>query len=221
IIPEFAYKTLYDSKYHSFYRLSTDEQDTPKIKHKGYYDRLLCKECEQRVGLYESYASSVFRGKADMEKKVTEKLIVFRNLNYALFKLFFLSILWRASISKLKEFPIHLGSHEERIRKMLLDQNPGDQFEYGLIASFNPQMQSFLQQMMTIPESIRIKNHLCYRFLLSGLFWLIIVSSHSYRFPYKDTFLSPDGTLLILVDVKWSSKFMIELSKKLNIPEIT
>ncbi len=219
IIPEFAYQSLYDSKDHRFYCLSTDQTERAQTKPTGYYDRLLCKDCEQQIGRYESYASNVFRGRDDLKKEKSGRIIIFSNLNYTIFKLFFLSIIWRASVTNMREFPINLGPHEERIRIMLQKQEPGEQYEYGITAFFNPEMQSLLQKMMCSPEPIKIDGYLFYRFLLSGVFWFIVVSSHSQRFPYKELFLSKEGVLKIIIDIERSSIFIREVAKHLNLPE--
>jgi hypothetical protein len=47
-------------------------------------------------------------------------------LDYAMFKLFHLSVLWRAGVSTREEFRnVKLGSHEDVIRQMLLRDDPG------------------------------------------------------------------------------------------------
>ncbi len=55
--------------------------------------------------------------------------------DYATFKLFHLSVLFRASVSSLSTFQeVNLGAlHEERIRQMLLNEDPGKDWEYPIL----------------------------------------------------------------------------------------
>lgn len=57
---------------------------------------------------------------------VAGKILLLTNLPYRPLKLFRLSLLWRMSVSSLREFAlVKLGPHEERIRQMLLQDDPG------------------------------------------------------------------------------------------------
>jgi hypothetical protein len=56
-------------------------------------------------------------------------------LDYTQFKLFHLSILWRAGVSTLGPFAeFRLGPHQDRIRQLLLAGDPGEAHQYGMSA---------------------------------------------------------------------------------------
>src|SRR5438105_1743417 len=64
IVPEFMHGQMYDDK-HRFFGISNIESKTNKLFQKGLREELLCADCEQHIGRYESYASRVFYGKAE------------------------------------------------------------------------------------------------------------------------------------------------------------
>jgi len=132
IFSEWLYRPLYDDN-HQFFVLSTDENKRRGTRPKGIYERLLCHDCELRFSRWEGYARNVF---FELPLKVIEdnRAVVFSGLNYDSFKLFQMSLIWRASIARRPEVHrIDLGHHTERIRKMLYEERPGEVYEYGSI----------------------------------------------------------------------------------------
>ncbi len=196
IFPEWLYKPLYDDN-HRFFVLSTDAKKKRGMRPKGIYERLLCNECEQRLSKWEGYARGVFN---DLRLKTVEdnRAVVFSGLKYTPFKLFQMSLIWRASITNRHEVHrVDLGPHTERIRKMLFEDRPGEVYEYGSILMLPALSQELMQQFLYPPENLptKIDGHSAYRAVFGGLFWLFIVSNHSARLPHKEVFLSKDGSL--------------------------
>jgi len=213
IFPEWLYKPLYDDN-HRFFVLSTDANKRRGTRPKGIYERLLCHECEQRFSKWEGYARDVF---CDLPLKVIEdnRAVVFSGLKYAPFKLFQMSLIWRASITSRPEaHRIDLGTHTERIRKMLSEDRPGEVYEYGSILMLPALSQELMQQFVYPPERLptKIDGHSAYRAVFGGLFWLFIVSNHSSRLPHKEVFLSKDGNLPVFKVGGPAVKFMQQLA---------
>lgn len=197
IFPEWLYSPLYDAK-HRFFVLSTDANKRRGTRPKGIYEKLLCHECEQRLCRWEGYARDVF---LELPLKVIEhnRAFVFSGLNYASFKVFQMSLIWRASIASRPEVHrIDLGPHSEKIRKMLYEEAPGEVYEYGSILMLPELSQELMQQFVYPPERLpsKIDGHTAYRAVFGGLFWLFIVSSHSNRIPHE-VFMSKNGNLPI------------------------
>lgn len=208
IIPEFLYKSLYESKrQHHFIQVS-GSYNIRKWQ-KGFKERLLCKECEAMLCKWESYAAKVIYGGIEIEVEPLPDAIIFRNVDYAIFKLFELSLIWRAGISSLPQFAkVALGPHEENIRLMIMNNNPGSFTEYGCFLVLTPSYFSFVSKMMMLSQPTRFANHRCYVFLLGGLTWVFFVSSHTETLPYRDKlFLRQDGTLPILIENVASKEF--------------
>lgn len=212
IFPEWLYEPLYDDK-HRFFVLSTDVNKRRGTRPKGIYEKLFCDECEQQFSKVEGYARDVFY---ELSLKVVEdnRAVVFSGLQYHHFKLFQMSLLWRASITSRPEVHrINLGPHTERIRKMLFENNPGDIHEYGSILMLPALGQELMQQFVYPPERLptKIDGHSAYRAVFGGLLWLFIVSHHSYRIPHE-VFISKNGNLPIFKVRGPAVRFMQELA---------
>ena len=195
IFPEWLYKPLYDDD-HRFFVLSTDANKRRGTRPKGIYERLLCDECEEKFSKWEGYARDVFH---NLSLKVIEddRAVVFLGLKYTPFKLFQMSLIWRASIASRPEIhKIDLGPHAEKIRKMLIEDCPGKVYEYGSILMLPAMSQKLMQQFVYPPERLptKIDGHSAYRAVFGGLFWLFIVSNHSYHIP-NEVFISKNGNL--------------------------
>ena len=125
IIPEFLYKPTYDDK-HRANDTNTDAS-TVRFSQKGLREHLLCDVCEGHLNVFETYFANIWYDKSATPKKLmyygSETLSV--KVNYADFKLFYLSVLWRASVSTLPYFSrVNLGPYEEGIRQMVLTLDP-------------------------------------------------------------------------------------------------
>jgi len=106
-------------------------QDTPKE------DFILCKQCERRIEIVETYFASVIeeiheykdsKHKFVLKQIGLQQYIECNEIHPTLFKLFLYSLVWRASISNLFEYlPFRLNKEdEEKIRGFLnsnLDTN--------------------------------------------------------------------------------------------------
>ena len=124
IIPESAYGNIYDDK-HRILEVSNIQEKLPKHQ-KGLRESLLCKDCEQHLNKYESYFADKWFQNQLIPTRMPEEMLTINGLDYNLFKLFHMSILWRAGIASRDEFvKVKLGNHEERLRQLVLADDPG------------------------------------------------------------------------------------------------
>jgi hypothetical protein len=124
ILPEFLYRPLYDEEHRYF--VVTAGTDCHRPLQRGLTEKLLCKDCEERLGRYEKYAAEVMSGRLGHRYQKRGSRIIIKDIDYARFKLFQLSILWRGSVSSLEFFRlVSLGPHEQRLRDMILREDPG------------------------------------------------------------------------------------------------
>lgn len=203
IIPEWAYRTLYDDK-HKFYELGSKPDGARKIKRKGEYENLFCTDCETQLSKLDEYARAIIFGRSDephfgISTTGVNGTLVIENVDYVRMKLFQLSILFRAGVSQRAFFSkVRLGTHEDRIRLMLLDENPGAPYEYGCImVAFLNKSGKLLVEVMQEPILEKVDGHTVYKFLFAGCDWWFVVSRHSNNFKYKDCFLQRNGKLVI------------------------
>ncbi len=199
VISEFLYESMYDEK-HRFHVLSIDPTQANRLEQKGLREELLCDSCEQHLSKWEDYAKKLLKGGIGLTVKSEGNLLHISEIDYKKFKLFQLSILWRASISKLPFFKnISLGSHEENVRSMLFSDNPGETNDYGSIMFGLKANGAVLADIMTPPIKTKLDGHSTYRFIFGGFAWVYLVSSHKKPPLMAKTFLQTSGDAYVLV----------------------
>jgi len=175
IIPGFMYKYLFDQKHQIFLTSSKDFKNGElknKKRNTGVYDgEILCSTCDNEViGQYETYASKIIYGE-NISLKIApvvnayhngrgEQWSVCSNIDYKKFKLFLLSILWRASITKRDIFKeVNIGRHEEIIRKMIWEGNPGEETDYPIILMTTANDKNMRKDFIVQPRTVKYNGH--------------------------------------------------------------
>ena len=217
IIPEFIYSPLYDEK-HRFHILSTLKARPRPTEQKGIREDLLCADCERQISRYERYARGVLFGGVEIIATRNDENIEIYNIDYKLFKLFQLSLLWRANVASHRMFSrVNLRRHESAIREMIQRDNPRSYDKYGCIlfglAGDTGAEFGFIDQ----PTRVRLESHWCYRFIFGGLVWVFFVSSHQPNQYLRSHFLQESGYLRIWVkpfaDLAYLREFAVDLHK--------
>ncbi len=222
IIPEFLYKSLYDTK-HRFIRVSASRTLEPTYEQKGVREKLLCNECEVKFSSHETYARGVLYGGAPIDIISNSTRAFEAHLDYKKFKLFQLSILWRIGITALPEFKsVKLGKHEGILRQMLLQDEPGETATYGCILTWPPNNREIVDQVIMDMGTVRIGRVKCFRLILGGMHWLYFLSKRSLDVGQKGLFLQSNGLIRILKSDFGSDKFIKNLAKefKANNPRL-
>ena len=97
IVPEFLYRPHYDENHRA---LLFDKRDAPyTMVQKGIRERLLCAECEARLQVFEDYLARFWFKQRPLPAVIASSEVVLTGIDYAQFKLFLLSIVWRASVA--------------------------------------------------------------------------------------------------------------------------
>ena len=203
IIPEFAYKPAYDEIIHRFHVLSTYALRPRPFRQKGVSEPLLCAKCETQLSRYEQYAQQTIEGGVPLRiRRIGNGIEVF-DLDYAQFKLFALSVLWRAGVAKHRMFSrVSLGRHEPILRNMIERGDPGRVDQYGFIVIGICGEHGAQADWIDQPERVPLDGHSCYRFVFAGFMWLFFVSSHRPKEIFRSHFLQDNGTLRI-----WFKRF--------------
>jgi len=188
IIPEFMYFPTYD-EHHRAMMITTKGKS--KYEQKGIREYLLCDVCDGTViGNRETYCSPVVKSIQDLRIAKNGDQYFVSNVDYANFKLFQLSLLWRASISSAQMFEnVSLEKHhEEVIRKMILSQDPGKPNQYGCVMFVLDNVNQ-LHKIIWSPVKDIIDGFTCYRFLTGRIFWYFFsirsVSERCRKFLYN------------------------------------
>ena len=214
IIPEFIYKPLYDEK-HRFRVLSNlRAKESPK-RQKGVREKLLCADCENHISKFEQYASRVFSKRAGVTVNRQGKAVHLDGLEYASFKLFALSVLWRSSVSSLSFFgEVSLGVHEPKLRRMILESDPGLPSDYPFVMSLVVFENVVQTDIIMQPTWTRANGHRGYRFVFGGIVLTYIVSSHTLPVEIRTTALSDKGKITMLISDMRNMPFIVEWAKE-------
>jgi hypothetical protein len=106
---------------------------------KGAYDPgIVCEPCEHRFSAWDDHAAELL-----IERWGEYQPLVHHNrtigftgpaYDYAKLKLFFISLLWRASVSTHDMFyQVQVGPHEAALRRHIFQQDPGAPDDYGAV----------------------------------------------------------------------------------------
>ncbi len=216
IVPESAYGSLYDNK-HRFYEVSNVQKKLP-ILQKGLRESLLCKCCEQHLNKYESYFADTWFQNQLIPTHVSKEISTIRGLDYKRFKLFHMSILWRVGITSRKEFVnVNLSNHEERLRQLIFDDDPGDPNQYsvfGYILVF-PSDQ-VCNSLLIQPVEVDLFNVPGFHVTFGGCVWHYLLSDNIdlNQFPF---ILKDDGNLhMFRIEVDQYDPVMDLMTERIN-----
>jgi hypothetical protein len=216
IIPEFMYEGLFDEN-HKMYSFKPQErakgEGYVKRPSSGVYDRnLLCASCDNVVlGKYETYGHKALYAKSlppgtgptKTRFRTNEGLVGdhVKNIDYKNFKLFLLSILWRASISTQELFSeINLGVHEDKIRNMILNCDPGEVEDYPIFFLSFLADKKFPKDFIAHPQKRKFTGgYTVYVFMIGGIIYNFYVNSKSHRLPDEvvSTTINPSNSLYL------------------------
>lgn len=172
----------------------------------GEYEKLLCQDCEKKIKFFEDYAIAAIYGgdrKNDPKcknYKIPEGLVYTKcsNIDYVKFKLFLLSLIWRMSVSTREFFKsVHLGPHEETIRRMILKNNPGNFDKYPSVMINIGSVNKLTKGILQAPVRQRNKAHIYYNLTIGGIIYLFYISDKAIPQKILDLVLKPNNELIV------------------------
>lgn len=203
IMPEFVHRPVYDKK-HRANRFRHGDSRTELVQ-KGDRERLLCFDCDnRRIGSLERYFSQYWYHGNALPEQIPESGVSLSDLDYGLFKLFLLSLVWRASVSRSSSYKAaDLGPHEDAIRRMLLSGDPGPPSKYCIYAGLiiDPGTRELWDEGLMAPVRLKVDGLWAYRIFFSGAAWTIVISQH--RVPRIAAFCLTEKGELTLPAVPW------------------
>jgi hypothetical protein len=167
----------------------------------GVYDSsILCSECDQKMAPWDAYAQEVLIHRfAEASKIHLQGRIVARrieNFDYRRLKLFFISLLWRSSVSRHDFYKrISLGPFEGRLKTMILTGDPGGSQDFAVIlARFeDPELTAMLD-----PHPEKFDSVSFCRFYLTGFVAYIKVDQRPVPTFLADVCLRENTPLIVL-----------------------
>lgn len=215
ILPEFFYLDLYEEKHRTLQITKENE----KFSQKGIREYLLCQESETKLSKYEKYAKELIQEFPNFSRDDDLGILFSNDVNYHKFKVFQLSILWRAGISSHDAFEqVDLGpKHEEKLRKLLEEENPGELTDYGCLVSimFDTEL---LHKVIQSPTKFKKKfyDRTAYKFVTGNLTWVFVISNKKISPKIQELFLQESGVLRVMIARCNEYEEIIKLGKILH-----
>jgi hypothetical protein len=192
VLPELCYKPLYETagtERRAILIARDDARHKKPYLREGLRHPLLCADCEGFLSReYEEPFAKHWMSGACLPQNLTSGLQLVQTYDYRRFKLFHLSVLWRAGIDAQRfgrESPWHrvyLGKHEERLRTLIRSGDPGQPGEYPIAGWFVTQPtepQRWTPGAIHLPVPHQVFGMNCYKVMFAGASWVWFCSSHT------------------------------------------
>jgi len=216
IIPNFMYKGILE-KNKKIVETNLNNFKATTHRPTGIYDQhILCNQCDNEIiGGLESYAAKYFYHNKDIELTIEEDEniinLMFTNIDYQKFKLFLVSILWRASVSKQKMFrEINLGTkYDEKARKMILERNPGTRDNFATCIIGLKSDQNLVLNTIVEPRRLKMNGNTTYMFFINGLFYWFNISPYNVEDVFNRVSLDENNEMTIgILKNKFGDEFL-------------
>jgi len=188
---------------HGAPKLMTDVKGIyPKKAYVGVYDnQILCRNCEDRFQSVDDYGQQILLQQESNHEQlmVSNKVYGYRvkNVDYKKLKLFFISVLWRASLSNQSFYAkVNLGPYQKKAKDLIWNNNTGEQSEFAfVVAKFTD---SSIGKTMLDPHPDCWDGVNYYRFYMYGYVVYIKVDKQKSPEMFKKFEMTADGDLIII-----------------------
>ncbi len=200
IIPESFFRVIRDNDY-TLKIISTQPGEYSKKAPIGVYDSgILCKNCEDLFSKLDDYGAKILISRKELKPLFSNNSTVGFMLNgvdYRLLKLFFISILWRASVSNMPFFKkVKLGTLEHEAKRLIWSGDSGGEHTFSFVLAKFTGDSSFNKAMLD-PYPRRVAGTLYYLFYLAGYVLYIKASSNPTPRVFRK-FISNSDELIIV-----------------------
>ena len=200
VIPEAFFRRLRDGKYPPKL-LSNKENEYPKKAPIGVYDaKILCEHCERQFSDWDNYAQDLLGEEPKNSSPIIEGNQLggyeIKNYRYDSLKLFFISLLWRASVS-VHSFYAHisLGRYEAVAKHLIEHQDPGSEDDFSVtLAKFD----HLLGETILDPCRKKWDGVNYYRFYLGSYVAYIKTDKQKAPEPLSSFIMRPSEPLIII-----------------------
>lgn len=216
IIPDFIYRNsgMFDGKHRllSFSKEDITNNIKPKYEQTGIYDgNILCANCDNVViGRYEKYASQIIYSQNLNEETQIEcdeyldngtLYSVCKGIDYKKYRLFLLSILFRACISKDDFFKqVELSPENlEHLRDMIYTDNAGSYNDFPFTVSSFAKLEEFSPDLVINPFKVEIDGLTKYDFVFAGMYYSFFIGNNLDVSKFESLLLKPDESELIII----------------------
>jgi hypothetical protein len=164
----------------------------------GYFDRnILCASCDNKLGLYDDYLVDLCRTFAKRHTRLNSHLFEMPNVASSIVAKFFLSVLWRASISvRAEHSAVSLGTFEVRARDIVFGARPLSTLaQFKLIVLRLESDHLDVVRFYTMPQRMKFNGLNGYRMSLNGFRFIAFLDTRPAPVQIKPLILREDNTL--------------------------
>jgi hypothetical protein len=194
--------------------LSSHPQRRPRPVQVGAREHLLCSDCEALLNVHETYAAKLLRSIDSIPYDGQKGVEV--EYDYHHFKLFGLSLLWRAHVSTLHEYQqFSVGPLAEDIRQMLLRSDPGR----PRMCPFAPTRfvgSEAAQHTIHLPVNLKLNGQHVVLFPAFGYQWLFVTSRRSHTIPNHFPLVGFSEKLMIPFQRTTDKRYLAWLKSKMT-----
>lgn len=219
IIPNFMYNELFDQN-HRITQVSLEDYAFKKRVQleTGEFDKnILCEKCDNEVlGSFEAYAKRAFYGGTMLQlSKEPEQLfnktwMQVGGLDYKKFKLFLLSVLWRASITTRPYFEqINLEQHANIIRDMILKEDPGKREDYPTLIIH---ARAVTNQIITKPKLVGKPGDKIFSFVIAGGIFVFFVECNNVPDYLMECTINETNKMRIMLTTKTQATELLRIN---------
>lgn len=204
IVPEGFYESIYDEKRRVF--LVSKSRNAFNTMQKGQREYLLCKECDSDLigNKYDKYGIEVIRDGLHKKTITFRDQLIWTRLDYNRFKIFLLSVLWRAHIAQNYHRGITLDGEIESIIIESIKTGiapPEDVIPIVGFALVDPQdgnrrCDEIITNGNTYTRLGQL-NSKTYIIVFGGYAWTFIVPKAEEKDPQKECFLNELGVITL------------------------
>ena len=201
--------------------LGTNPNSFPRRSPGGLYDEdLLCLPCEQRCGPWDQYGAECLlqRFEQDAQPRYSDgELLIYEIYNWdeRRLRMFALSLLWRAAVTKNGIFErVTLGGpYEPRLRARILAGDPGSPNEFSVLLSrwLVQPGHAGLELTQMSPYVWRLEGINMAKIFLGGFVFYIKCDQRPFIEPFPEIILSPNRPVYAIPRQLEGSKDLVAL----------
>ena len=156
---------------------------------------LLCGECEGRFQRWERTAGALYRDICSWDAEKLRAGVDCKGLNYQRLKLFYLSVIWRASVSRHAAMkPVSLGKRERLVETMVREGNAGTTREFPVVGFLLRSPAQYREGLVALPSKTRLCGMLAYTMYARGLTVYWMTGSQCWNPKIAERSLREEGT---------------------------
>jgi len=203
IIPNFMYRGIKEKNYVFYNKDLETGKSWTQPKETGEFDsNILCGDCDNRIieHKYEKYGKTVLFNDYTDTQDIGD-FIICRNIDYPKLKLFLLSNLWRASISRRPMFNgVKLEKKlEERLRRVIYQSIVPKESKYAIMMFIdrNPVLKKFIDKPRYFPNVMGLNGYI---FIFDSVQYIFFLNSTEVNIPkpFREIMLKECGEFTYL-----------------------